>query len=203
MLKSLGALLALGLAGLQFLAVLAVVFSSYLTSQTALLNHARDLLRDVGINTMEHSKGFLSPAEGAAELAARLAQNRVVASDDPRRLEQLLFQQLQIAPQFAGVYYGAANGDFVYVMRSPDQPGVFRSKIIERTHTGARQTRLIWRNGDFSVRKATLDPEDRFDPRTRPWYIKASEQGSTMRVKICHWFAPSSSALSIKLSGMA
>ncbi|MFC3528559.1 cache domain-containing protein [Paracoccus mangrovi] len=180
MLKSLGALLALGLAGLQFLAVLAVVFSSYLTSQTALLNHARDLLRDVGINTMEHSKGFLSPAEGAAELAARLAQNRVVASDDPRRLEQLLFQQLQIAPQFAGVYYGAANGDFVYVMRSPDQPGVFRSKIIERTHTGARQTRLIWRNGDFSVRKATLDPEDRFDPRTRPWYIKASEQGSTI-----------------------
>ena len=180
MLKSLGALLALGLAGLQFVAVLAVVFSSYVTSQTALLNHARDLLRDVGINTMEHSKGFLSPAEGAAELAARLAQNRVVASDDPRRLEQLLFQQLQIAPQFAGVYYGAANGDFVYVMRSPDQPGVFRSKVIERTSTGARQTRLIWRNKDFSVRKATLDPNDKFDPRTRPWYDKASRKEGTI-----------------------
>ncbi len=98
MTKSLGALLAIGLAGLQFLAVLAVVFSSYITSEQALIDHARDLLRDVGINTTEHSKGFLSPAQGAAELAARLAQNRVVASDDPQRLEQLLFQQLQIAP---------------------------------------------------------------------------------------------------------
>ena len=122
MTKSLGALLAVGLAGLQFLAVLAVVFSSYITSQHALLDQARDLLRDVGINTMEHSKGFLSPAQGAAELAARLAQNRVVASDDSERLEQLLFQQLQIAPQFAGVYYGSENGDFVMVMRSPGGP---------------------------------------------------------------------------------
>lgn len=62
MTKSLGALLVIGLAGLQFLAVLAVVFSSYVTSQQALIDHARDLLRDVGINTTVHSKGFLSPA---------------------------------------------------------------------------------------------------------------------------------------------
>ncbi|MDN3712533.1 hypothetical protein QWZ10_13620 [Paracoccus cavernae] len=59
--KSLGVLLAFGLAGLQFVAVLAVVFSSYVTSERALIEHARDLLRDVGINTIEHSKGFLSP----------------------------------------------------------------------------------------------------------------------------------------------
>ena len=38
---SLGALLAVGLAGLQFIAVLAVVFSSYVTSERALLDHAR------------------------------------------------------------------------------------------------------------------------------------------------------------------
>lgn len=180
MVKSLGAVLAAGLAGLQFLAVLAVVFSSYLTSQSALLAQARDLLRDVGINTMEHSRSFLGPAEGAAELAARLAQHRVVASDDTRQLELLLFQQLQITPQFAGLYYGTENGDFVYVMRSPGTSDVFRSKIIERLPSGTRQTRLIWRNSDYSVRLAKLDPEDRFDPRERPWYIKARKQLTTI-----------------------
>ncbi|RCW81751.1 cache domain-containing protein [Paracoccus lutimaris] len=179
MTKSLGALLAIGLAGLQFLAVLAVVFSSYVTSQQALINHARDLLRDVGINTMEHSKGFLSPAQGAAELAARLAQNRVVASDDPQRLEQLLFQQLQIAPQFAGVYYGSENGDFVYVMRSPDGPGEFRSKIIDHPN-GQRRTRLIWRSDDFSVVERRDDPADAYDPRQRPWYVKARAERTTI-----------------------
>ena len=76
--NSLGALLAIGLAGLQFMAVLAVVFSSYVTSERALLDHARDLLSDVGTNTIEHSRGFLSPARGAAELSARLAQDRVI-----------------------------------------------------------------------------------------------------------------------------
>ena len=179
MTKSLGALLAVGLAGLQFLAVLAVVFSSYITSQHALLDQARDLLRDVGINTMEHSKGFLSPAQGAAELAARLAQNRVVASDDSERLEQLLFQQLQIAPQFAGVYYGSENGDFVMVMRSPGGPGAFRTKIIEHV-AGQRRVRLIWRNDDFSVVVQREDPSDSFDPRLRPWYVKARAERVTI-----------------------
>jgi PAS domain S-box-containing protein len=179
MTKSLGALLVIGLAGLQFLAVLAVVFSSYITSQQALIDHARDLLRDVGINTMEHSKGFLSPAQGAAELAARLAQNRVVASDDPQRLEQLLFQQLQIAPQFAGVYYGSEGGDFVYVMRSPGGPAEFRSKIIDHVH-GTRRTRLIWRDNDFTVVERREDTEDTFDPRERPWYSKARSNRTTI-----------------------
>ena len=116
--NSLGALLAIGLAGLQFIAVLAVVFSSFLTSERALLDHARELLSDVGTNTIEHSRGFLGPARGAAELSARLAQDRVIASDVPELLEQLLFQQLLLAPQFAGVYHGDEDGGFVYVMRS-------------------------------------------------------------------------------------
>ena len=179
MTKSLGALLVIGLAGLQFLAVLAVVFSSYVTSQQALIDHARDLLRDVGINTTVHSKGFLSPAQGAAELAARLAQNRVVASDDPQRLEQLLFQQLQIAPQFAGVYYGSEGGDFVYVMRSPDGPGEFRSKIIDHVG-GQRRTRLIWRTDNFAVVEQREDPADIYDPRERPWYVKARSERTTI-----------------------
>ena len=103
---SLGMILALCLAGLQFVAVTVVVFSSYLSSEKALLEHARDLLSDVGTNTIEHSKGFLQPAKGAVELSTRLAENRVVASDNYEQLERLLFQQLQISPQFAGIFYG-------------------------------------------------------------------------------------------------
>ncbi len=176
---SLGVLLAVCLAGLQFVAVLVVVSSSYVTSEQALIRHARDLLRDVGINTMEHARGFLSPAEGAAELAARLAQNRVIASDDPRRLEQLLFQQLLIAPQFAGAYYGSESGDFVMVLRTPDGPAPFRSKII--THEGGeRQVELIWRTPDFQTVKHEFDPTDLYDPRERLWYTRARTEKVTI-----------------------
>lgn len=177
--RSLGALLAIGLAGLQLLAVLAVVFSSYVTSESALIHHARILLRDVGVNTIEHSKGFLSPAQGAAELAARLAENRVIASDDPALLEQLLFQQLQIAPQFAGAYYGAENGDFVHVLRMPSGPGVYRTKIITHAY-GKRRVQLIWRNDDFSIAQTQEDPADPYDPRVRPWYVKSKAERGTI-----------------------
>lgn len=175
---SLGLILAFGLAGLQFLAVLAVVFLSFLTSERALLGHARELLSDVGINTIEHSRGFLSPARGAAQLAARLAENRIVASEDSAQLEQLLFQQLRIAPQSAGVYFGSEQGAFVYVMRSTGS-GPYRTKIIT-VENGTRQTELIWRDEDFNVIVREDDPEDTFDPRSRPWYQRAATEIKTI-----------------------
>lgn len=177
--KSLGATLAIGLAGLQLLAVLLVVFSSYITTEQALIKHARNLLHDVSINTIEHSKGFLSPAQGAAELAAQLARNKVFASDDPDALEQLLFQQLRIATQFAGLYYGRDDGSFVMVMRSPGEAAPFRTKIIDN-EDGERHIELIWRDDDFRVVKRQEDPTDTYDPRTRLWYTKAATERTTI-----------------------
>ena len=168
---SLGALLAICLAGLQFLAVLTVVLLSYVTSERVLLNHARTLLSDLGNNAILHSKGFLEPARGTAELAKRLAENDIVASDDPEELEKLLFQQLSLAPQFSGVYLGDEQGNFVYVNRG-DGPAQYRTKIVSVVD-GQRSTRLIWRDTDFGIVLAEDDPSDNFDPRTRPWYISA------------------------------
>jgi PAS domain S-box-containing protein len=175
---SLGVVLALCLAGLQFVAITVVVSSSYFTSERVLLDHARSLLSDVGTNTIAHSQGFLDPAQGAAELAARLAENRIVASENRQLLEQLLFQQLQAAPQFAGVFYGDQDGNFVYVMRS-DGRGPFRSKIVTRSADG-RETDIIWRDDDFVVIERLRDSEDTFDPRSRLWYSLAQERRGTI-----------------------
>ncbi|WP_171180341.1 cache domain-containing protein [Ruegeria sp. HKCCD8929] len=171
---SLGMILALCLAGLQFLAITVVVFSSFLTSERALLKHAHELLSDVGTNTIEHSRGFLRPAKGAVELATRLAENRVVASEDFNQLEKLLFQQLQIAPQFAGIFYGDEAGNFVYVMRSGG-PGPFRTKFV-RWDGGARTTDLIWRDNEYRIVEETPEPVDTYDPRKRPWYKAAKSE---------------------------
>ncbi len=171
---SLGLMLAICLAGLQLIAILMVVMSSYFTSERVLLDHARSLLSDVATNTIEHSKGFLKPATGAAELATRLAENEIVASDNPALLEKLLFQQLQIAPQFAGVFYGDINGNFVYVMKT-DGPGPFRSKMIDRDGDN-RRTDLIWRNAKFEIMETRLDESDTYDPRQRPWFQKAQAE---------------------------
>lgn len=169
---SLRLILLLGLAGLQLIAVTIVVSSSYLTSERALLGHARDLLSDVAANTIQHSRSFLSPAKAAAELATRLAENEIVSSQDKSVLEKLLFQQLGQTPQFSGIFYGDEVGDFVYVMRS-NGAGPIRSKTIDHS-SGARETSLIWRTLDFSEVEARMDPADTYDPRERPWYQRAA-----------------------------
>ncbi|WP_299863773.1 cache domain-containing protein [uncultured Roseobacter sp.] len=175
---SLGLMLALCLAGLQFVAVTIVVFSSFLTSEKVLLDHARHLLRDVGTNTIEHSRGFLKPAKGAAELATRLAESQVIASDNFEQLEKLLFQQLQISPQFAGVFYGDETGSFVYVMRSSG-PAPFRTKII-RQEENTRFVELIWRDNGYAEVLRSQDPLDTYDPRTRLWYQTASAERASI-----------------------
>ncbi|MEO0830410.1 MAG: cache domain-containing protein, partial [Pseudomonadota bacterium] len=174
---SLGFVLALGLAGLQFVVVAAIIVSSYFSSERVLLEHARNLLGDVAANTIAHSRGFLRPAEGAADLASRLAQHEIIASDNAELLEKLLFQQLKTAPQFAGLFYGDEDGNFVYVMRDEQNSHPFRTKIITEGQAG-RETQLIWRNDDFFVAEARTDPFDTFDPRTRPWYQGAVSTGA-------------------------
>ena len=134
-------------------------------------------IRDRGYNATEHTKGFLDPSRSAAELAARLAQHRVVASDDPALLEEFLFQQLRVTPNFSGLYFGDEDGTFVMVMRT-ETTGRFRSKIV--LTQPRRSVEFIWRNEDFSVVKKSTDPTDQFDPRTRPWYQRAVEKRGTI-----------------------
>lgn len=170
--KSLGAILALALAGLQLLAVAVVVFSSYFTSERTLLNHARTQLVDVGTNVIQHTKWFMSPARSAAELSTALASNQIVRREDREHLEGLLFQQLRSAPQFAGAYYGDEEGNFVYVKRESQQE--FLTKIIDVQ--SPQRALFIRRAEDFVPIGRHFDPDDKYDPRTRPWYQEATEQ---------------------------
>ena len=179
---SLGFVLAISLAGLQFLAITIVVSTSYLTSETAMLEHARRLLAEAGENASQHSRSFLKPAREAAELSSRVFESDVVELGDAAQVEKFLFQNLQADPHISGLYFGDEDGNFIYVMRSSG-PGPFRTKIITVGPT-ARTTQLIWRNADFAVVEQKFDPADQFDARTRPWYKSAKEERQSI------WTAP-------------
>lgn len=171
---SLGAILAIWLSGLQFVAVISVVSFNYISSERVLLDHATTLISELGRSSAEHSKGFLEPVARATQLTKRLVENDVIHSSEIFELEKLLFQQMQIVPQLAGMYYGDELGNFIYVMRS-DKHAEFRTKIVRRGATKI-STQLIWRNESFEIKEYGFDALDEFDPRTRPWYIDAKSQ---------------------------
>ena len=174
---SLGFILAASLAGLQFLAIITVVSTSYVTTEKVILEHARELLTEAGSNASEHSNSFLTPARETAELTSRLIENGIVSETDYDGLEKLLFQSLQTESQLSGLYFGDEAGNFVYVMRS-EKHGGFRTKFV-LTEAGRKTPELIWRDESFAVLKREVDPTDIFDPRTRPWYKNAKSTRAT------------------------
>ena len=170
---SIGAVSIAALVGLPLIAVTATQFTSYLTTEEVLLGHARRIMSDVADETKRHVTSFLEPAEAAADLTERLAQHDVVTSDSPQDLERYFFEQLRSSPQFAGVYYGTAEGDFFYVKVDDAVPGAdFKTKLI-RSRDGERHVQLIWRDAAFAEVERRPDPVDPYDPRQRPWFSAA------------------------------
>jgi C4-dicarboxylate-specific signal transduction histidine kinase len=174
---SLSFILAVSLAGLQFLAILTVVLTSYVTTEKVMLRHARDLLAEAGVNAGEHSNSFLRPAREAAELSSRIIESGVVPQHDSVAMEKFLFQSLQNEQQLSGLYFGDEMGNFVYVMRT-NKNETFRTKVVHN-NSDEKTTELIWRNSDFSVVRKQFDSTDIFDPRLRPWYINGKATSST------------------------
>ena len=170
---SIRSILVMGIIGLQFVTVSAILFSSYVTTEAVLLGHARQIMENVASDTIDRSEDFLSPAQTAADLTQRLADHNVLSSDNPKSMERYFFEQLRLYPQFAGIYFGSTDGSFFYVKRDDEfAQGGYRTKIITRDGD-ARTVELLWRDAEYVEIGRNLDLEDTFDPRTRPWFEKA------------------------------
>jgi C4-dicarboxylate-specific signal transduction histidine kinase len=173
---SLGFILTISLAGLQFVAIFAVVSMSYITSERAMLELARGLMTDVGSRAVDHTEQFLEPAAEMAEQAKRVLTSGLISTTDYAMIESYFFQLLQSEHKISGINYADEAGNFVYVMKT-DGLGSYRTKVIT-TEGDARNVNLIWRSADYKVTEQKSDPLDIYDARKRPWYIKARSRGS-------------------------
>jgi len=169
--------LILGFLGLIWMTHVITMTSAYVTSQKVLRQHARDIMENIANLAMQQSYNHLNHAHSAAVLTRRLISAQIVGGSENAvpLLEQYFYNNMALYPQFAGIFLGLPNGNFYDVRRhGGPRHAVYRTKII--THAdGSRQTRLIWRDKDFKVISQEADPGDDYDPRKRPWYIKAAK----------------------------
>ncbi len=169
-----------GFLGLQIVPAAVILASSYWTSQQALLGHAKDIMENIATFTVHEAQSYLGPAQDAATLTQRLADSEVVSSRNKAVLEQYFYEQLALNSNFAGIYLGTPDGEFVYVSRMDTKvPGGFRTKVIHR-EGGRRVTDLVWKDARQREIGRERDLADTYDPRKRPWYSKAAAQRATV-----------------------
>lgn len=160
------------LVGLQVAALLAVLALTYFASQNVLLAYAEKLTERVARDTTTFTENFLNPADDAAALSQRLAESAVLGTADRMALERYFYEVLRSRTDFAGIFYGAADGSFVFVSRDTTvEEASFRSKRIETSPV--RSVELLYFDEEFRLVSRRSDDADPYDPRTRPWYVKA------------------------------
>ena len=172
--------LILGVIGLQVLSVCLILASSYVTSQRVYQKHAQDIMSHIATFTVHEVQNYLAPARHVAQLTQQLVDNHIVSSENITLLERYFYEQLRLHAHVDGMYLGLPSGAFIYVHRSNDKvTGGFRTKIIQ-LKDGVKTTELIWKDTALNEMSRKFDPDDTYDPTTRPWYTRAQESEGTI-----------------------
>lgn len=169
------ATLVITLVALQALALMVVLGITYWASQDVLLRYVEGLATRIARDATAYTEEYLDPASDAVQLAEQLSEAAVLDPDDRDALARYFFEVLRTQENFDGVFFGATNGDFVFVNRDNSRDGAeFRLKMVETRPE--RSVEMGWYGEGYRRVDALSDPADDFDPRTRPWYVAALDQ---------------------------
>lgn len=162
-----------GFTGLMIIFTSMIILSSSLTSRTALTRHARTIMENIASYTIDKSQQHLEPAHKAARLTLGLSRNDIVSSRNVNSMVAYFYEQLYLYPQFSGIYFGSATGEFFMASRYNQlEQGGYYTKLI-KFDDGERVVEKIFKSADGHLIRRELDPNDNYDPRKRPWFKQA------------------------------
>jgi len=151
------------------LAVVALLIarSTYLKDRNDAVGLSDFLLEVLAQQITSQLENHLSPATEMVKLASGMYQAKSSHPDAIDLFETLGMQFLKIYPQIQSFQVGIQNGSFLMTRRMPD--GGVDTKIIKQDD-GRREVRWVRRDPAGKVIGIDYDPDDRYDPRDRPWY---------------------------------
>lgn len=163
----------LSLAAIPVLAAsmgVAVAITTYLHTRGTIGSLADVLFRQVAQEAMTETQHFARQAIPAVEYLTE----RDDLTDDPRTLARKLTSVLKANPGFAWVSYGRADGAFTGAYRTPE--GTLRVNLSSvREGKTELFEHTVAPSGEWSPSRH--DPDTGYDPRTRPFYLKAQQAG--------------------------
>lgn len=180
MFRSLRAALLVPFVGVVVLVAASISALSYYTGLKAVDQLSQQLLLDLSNRVAQATTKHLAASSVALNAVAPTLPHGAL-DQHPASLAPVTLlgfeQRMWIATNLfdegrAYVYYGANNGEFVGLHR--DKKGRFELRIREGNATGRTAYEVM--SPGLAARGPVLRT-DNYDPRTRPWYIKATERG--------------------------
>src|SRR5215468_10936070 len=149
--------------------VAAIAFFVYDSNRRGAATLSNDLISAIDRRVAVQMQSYMSPEMQFLALADAVAGGRDVIEGSPAVLDFAL-HALPAITAATGFSYADPQGNFLYVLRNAK--GGLDSKLIDRRDGGLTVT---WtrRDAQGNVIATETDPADKFDPRTRPWYLGA------------------------------
>ncbi|QNT42970.1 phosphohydrolase [Pseudomonas asiatica] len=165
----------------------ALAWQGYHGIRQTLVAAAGDSAQQIGKTIDERARRLIDPVHSSIRLLA----HNPAAQTPAQRLERLpqLVEMLDANRMLSAAYMGYPSGEFLLVRRLRDPqllqrfaapPGtVFLVQSVSR-EGGEVQGEWRFYDRSLSLLQAQAKPEYRYDPRTRPWFVEASAQPTTV-----------------------
>jgi serine phosphatase RsbU (regulator of sigma subunit) len=164
--------LLLSMCGLALLTGAIVLIVADRSSRAGTRMLVDSLFREVSRHAVTQTKDFVLRAAPVAESLEQLADHGL-ALDDLDKLAPQLLAFLRGNPGMTRVLYGDERGEHVGAARFHDALHIERTRIVEGK---ARRTDYEVQN-DGTLQVLQQDDRSTYDPRARPFYALAKEQG--------------------------
>ncbi|MGH8432399.1 MAG: cache domain-containing protein, partial [Solimonas sp.] len=151
--------------------VAAIAYFVYDSNRRGAVTLSNDLITAIDRRVAVQMHSYLAPAQQFLELADAAAAGRGVF-EGGREVEQFALHALGTITPVTAFSYADPEGNFLFVIRNAK--GGLDTKTVDR-RKGNPVVTWTRRDADGTVLAEEEDPNDTFDPRTRPWYKGAED----------------------------
>lgn len=155
-----------------------VSYFSFRNSQQTANELATQLMKEKSSQIQTYIKTYTELPPLATQVNASALQGGNLPLDDLSRWNAFLFQQSQRFEKLAYLYFGSAQGEYVEFRGDRDRAN---PQAVHRFIYSKRQGDIVPPMRIFDVnaqgKPQRLQSVRSFDPRPRPWYVKAAKTG--------------------------
>ena len=150
-----------------------ILFTTYFTTKNSMNKQSSKIMKNISEFTIDKSKSYMNIATNAAILTKNLQKKSVINTSSEKEIIEYFYEQMLINNQFSAIYYANTEGDFIMLLKNKNG---YLKKFITFNSKGEKIVKKVFTDKLLNTKRVEYDSFDKYDPRIRPWFVKAVEE---------------------------